>query len=120
MSGYFLGLLIVQMIAAVVIIILTLLQQGKGADMGAAFGSGSAGSLFGSSGSANFLSRMTSATAVIFFVTTMAMAYLSSKEMNTEGSSIYDTVEQPAVVVPLTNTDAEIPTSDNINQIPNN
>ena len=54
-------------VLAVILIILVLLQHGKGADMGAAFGSGSAGSLFGASGSANFLSRATSMTAALFF-----------------------------------------------------
>jgi len=65
---------------AVVLIILVLLQHGKGADMGAAFGSGSAGSLFGASGSANFLSRATSITAALFFATSMGLTYLSSNQ----------------------------------------
>jgi preprotein translocase subunit SecG len=64
-------------IAAAVIIILVLLQQGKGADMGAAFGGGTSGSLFGASGSANFLSRMTALAAAVFFVTSLTLAYFS-------------------------------------------
>lgn len=60
---------------AVVLIGLVLVQHGKGADMGAAFGSGSAGSLFGSSGSANFLSRSTAVAATIFFATSLTLAY---------------------------------------------
>ena len=63
-------LLAVQVLSALAIIILVLLQQGKGADMGSAFGSGSAGSLFGATGAANFLSRMTKWSAVVFFATT--------------------------------------------------
>lgn len=69
-------LLAVQVISSLTIIILVLLQQGKGADMGSSFGSGSAGSLFGASGAANFLSRSTKWAAVVFFATTAGLAYL--------------------------------------------
>jgi len=68
-------LIVVQVICAAAIIILVLLQHGKGADMGAAFGSGASGSLFGASGSANFLSRSTAVVAAIFFAVTIALAY---------------------------------------------
>lgn len=67
--------LTVHVIVAVAIVVLVLLQHGKGADMGAAFGSGSAGSLFGSSGAANFLSRATAVCAAVFFVTCLALTY---------------------------------------------
>ncbi|MCC6916365.1 preprotein translocase subunit SecG [Nitrosomonas sp.] len=77
----------VHVIAAVVIIILVLLQQGKGADMGAAFGSGASGSLFGASGSANFLSRMTAVAATTFFITSLTLAYFSSSS-NPAGESV--------------------------------
>ncbi|MBM3394972.1 MAG: preprotein translocase subunit SecG [Betaproteobacteria bacterium] len=70
--------LTVHVIAAAVLISLVLLQHGKGADMGAAFGSGSSGSLFGASGSANFLSRSTAVAAVVFFLTSMGLTYLST------------------------------------------
>jgi len=70
----------IHIIAAAVIIVLVLLQQGKGADMGAAFGSGSSGSLFGASGSANFLSRMTAVAATIFFTTSLTLTYFSSAD----------------------------------------
>jgi preprotein translocase subunit SecG len=63
-------LMIVQLLSALAIIVLVLLQQGKGADMGSAFGTGSAGSLFGASGAANFLSRTTKWAAVVFFAST--------------------------------------------------
>ncbi len=69
-------ILILHVIFAAAIIILVLLQHGKGADMGAAFGSGSAGSLFGSSGAANFLSRSTAVCATLFFVTSLGLTYL--------------------------------------------
>ena len=63
-------LLVVQILAALVMIGLILIQHGKGADMGAAFGSGGSGSLFGASGGANFLSRTTAVLAAVFFITT--------------------------------------------------
>jgi preprotein translocase subunit SecG len=65
----------VHVLASIAIIVLVLLQHGKGADMGAAFGSGSAGSLFGASGAANFLSRSTAVAAGIFFVTCLGLTY---------------------------------------------
>ena len=71
-------ILAVQMLAALAMIGLILIQHGKGADMGAAFGSGSSGSLFGASGSANFLSRTTAVLAAVFFVSTLALAYFGS------------------------------------------
>ena len=67
---------VVHVITAIVLIGLVLIQHGKGADMGAAFGSGSAGSIFGSSGSANFLSRSTAVAATVFFVTSLSLTYL--------------------------------------------
>lgn len=67
----------VQMLSALAMIGLILIQHGKGADMGAAFGSGSAGSLFGASGSANFLSRTTAVLAAVFFACTLLLAYFS-------------------------------------------
>jgi len=67
---------VVHVITAVVLIGLVLMQHGKGADMGAAFGTGSAGSLFGSSGSANFLSRSTAIAATLFFITSLSLTYL--------------------------------------------
>lgn len=69
-------LLVVQVISALSIIVLVLLQQGKGADMGSSFGSGSAGSLFGATGAANFLSRTTKWCAVVFFAATAGLAYM--------------------------------------------
>ena len=71
-------LIVVQVVAALAIIVLVLLQHGKGADMGAAFGSGASGSLFGASGSANFLSRSTAVMAAVFFAATLGLAYAST------------------------------------------
>ncbi len=70
-------LMAVQVISSLMIIGLVLLQQGKGADMGSAFGGGSAGSVFGAAGAANFLSRMTKWAAIIFFVSTGALAWVA-------------------------------------------
>ena len=80
-------LIVIQVLCAVAIIILILLQHGKGADMGAAFGSGASGSLFGASGSANFLSRSTAVLAAIFFVTTIGMAYTATAARSAAGRS---------------------------------
>ena len=71
-------LLVVHLVVAVVVCGLVLLQHGKGADMGAAFGSGSSGSLFGAAGSANFLSRTTAVLAAVFFVSSLGLTYLGS------------------------------------------
>ena len=68
---------ILHIIASLAVIGMVLLQHGKGADMGAAFGSGSSGSVFGSSGSANFLSRATAIAVTIFFLTSMALTYFA-------------------------------------------
>ncbi|MYZ43052.1 preprotein translocase subunit SecG [Schauerella aestuarii] len=79
MSSMLTIVLIVQVVSALSIIVLVLLQQGKGADMGSAFGTGSAGSLFGASGAANFLSRATKWAAVIFFASTAALAWMGHR-----------------------------------------
>jgi preprotein translocase subunit SecG len=71
-------ILVLHIIAAVGIVVLVLLQHGKGADMGAAFGSGSAGSLFGSAGASNFLSRTTGVLAAVFFATSLGLTYFSA------------------------------------------
>ncbi|MDN7719659.1 preprotein translocase subunit SecG [Burkholderia gladioli] len=71
-------IIVVQILSALGVIGLVLLQHGKGADMGAAFGSGASGSLFGTTGSANFLSRTTAVLATIFFIATLALTYLGS------------------------------------------
>ncbi len=69
---------VVQVLSALGVILLVLLQHGKGADMGAAFGSGASGSLFGATGSANFLSRSTGVLAALFLVSTLGLAFLSN------------------------------------------
>ncbi|ABM94364.1 preprotein translocase subunit SecG [Methylibium petroleiphilum] len=78
-------MVVVQMLSALVMIGLVLIQHGKGADMGASFGSGASGSLFGASGSANFLSRSTGVCAAIFFACTLALAYFGNLRASTGG-----------------------------------
>ena len=81
----------IQIVSALVMIGLVLVQHGKGADMGASFGSGASGSLFGASGSANFLSRSTAACATVFFVCTLALAYMAnSRPVGSGGGSVLD------------------------------
>ena len=86
--------LILHVIAAIGIIGLVLVQHGKGADVGAAFGSGSAGSVFGSAGSANFLSRMTAGLALVFFLTSIGLSFLASRKSTNKGVM----ANQPAVI----------------------
>ncbi|SAK79049.1 preprotein translocase subunit SecG [Caballeronia pedi] len=76
-------IIVVQLLSALGVIGLVLLQHGKGADMGAAFGSGASGSLFGATGSANFLSRTTAVLAAVFFVTTLTLTYFGSYKPQT-------------------------------------
>jgi preprotein translocase subunit SecG len=84
----------VQIVSALAMIVLVLVQHGKGADMGASFGSGASGSLFGATGSANFLSRSTAVCAAVFFSCTLLLAYLSNERMmRPSGGSVLD---QPA------------------------
>jgi preprotein translocase subunit SecG len=88
--------LAVQMLTALGMIGLILIQHGKGADMGAAFGGGSSGSLFGASGSANFLSRTTAVLAAVFFACTLALAYFGNLRTPETGSSVLDRAAAPA------------------------
>lgn len=89
--------LAVQMLSAVGMIGLVLVQHGKGADMGAAFGSGGSGSLFGASGSANFLSRSTGVLAAVFFACTLALAYFGNAQPRSSGGSV---LEKASVLAP--------------------
>ena len=77
--------LVIHVLAALALVGLILLQHGKGADVGAAFGSGASGSLFGASGSANFLSRTTAVLAVIFFVTSLGLTFFSTRKTEHKG-----------------------------------
>ena len=93
MDFLFSFVLIIHLLAAATLIVLVLLQHGKGADMGAAFGSGASGSLFGASGSANFLSRTTAMLATVFFVTSLTLAYIASSKPKTAGGLMENAVK---------------------------
>ena len=101
---------VLQIVAALVMIGLVLVQHGKGADMGASFGSGASGSLFGATGSANFLSRSTAVCAAVFFVATLALAYSANDRSRPASESVLDrpSVSAPAASAPLTGA-AQVP-----------
>ena len=103
--------LAVQMLSAIAMVGLVLVQHGKGADMGAAFGSGGSGSLFGASGSANFLSRSTGVLAAVFFACTLLLAYFGNAQPRATGTSV---LERAAVVAPAPATSA----ATGVSQIP--
>ena len=90
--------LVIHVLAAIGVISLVLLQHGKGADMGAAFGSGGSGSLFGATGGANFLSRTTAVLAGVFFVCTLLLAYLGNHRPAATSGSV---LEGAAVTAPV-------------------
>jgi len=114
-------ILTVHVLVALSIIGLVLLQHGKGADMGAAFGGGSSGSLFGSTGSANFLSRITAALAAVFFLTSLGLAYVATHQPKT-GSSVMQGVTAPPAVAPVPAQEvpkpAGVPAGSKANEIP--
>jgi len=89
-------LLAIHVIAAAAILVLVLLQHGKGADMGASFGSGSAGSVFGAAGSANFLSRATGVAATVFFATSVALTYVGAHRSTVAGGVMQGVTGEPA------------------------
>ncbi|WP_179401788.1 preprotein translocase subunit SecG [Burkholderia guangdongensis] len=99
-------IIVVQVLAALGVIGLVLLQHGKGADMGAAFGSGASGSLFGATGSANFLSRMTAVLATVFFIATLALTYLGSYKSQVSAGVLGAAAPAPASVVVASGTPA--------------
>lgn len=121
MNTLFLVVVVVQVLAALAIIGLVLLQHGKGADMGAAFGSGASGSLFGATGSSNFLSKSTAVAAAVFFVSTLGLTFLGTHHATGGGSVMDNLPTAPAgQVVPA---DAAKPAeaakpADQSNQIP--
>jgi len=99
METWFTVVIVAHVLVAVAIIGLVLLQHGKGADMGSGFGGGASGSLFGATGSANFLSRMTAALATVFFLTSLGLAYFATHRPK-EGGTVMQGVKtdsQPAL-----------------------
>ena len=106
MNTLFNLIIVVQVISALAIIGLVLVQHGKGADMGAAFGSGASGSLFGASGSSNFLSKSTAVAAAVFFASTLALAYAGNNRTNTEDEGVMGRVTVPSTQAPATGVPA--------------
>ncbi len=106
MNTWLIAVLTVHVVVALAIIGLVLLQHGKGADVGASFGGGSSGSLFGATGSANFLSRATAILATIFFLTSLGLAYLATHRP-AEGGGVMDAVKE----VPASTTTVPTPSA---------
>ncbi len=100
--------LVLHVLVAIAVIGFVLLQHGKGADMGAAFGGGSSGSLFGSAGSANFLSRTTAVLATVFFLTSVALTWFGSRDGTPQGVMDKGVMER-TVVPPAAPTDVPQP-----------
>lgn len=123
MNTLFTVIVVVQVLAALTIIGLVLLQHGKGADMGAAFGSGASGSLFGATGSSNFLSKSTGIAAAIFFAATLALAFVGNHHVSQSGG-VMDSLPAPAAAIPATPAASGAPAAapanpaDQSNQIP--
>ncbi|WP_022949927.1 preprotein translocase subunit SecG [Methylohalobius crimeensis] len=92
-------IIVVHVLIAIGIVVLVLLQQGKGADMGAAFGSGASGTLFGARGSTSFLSRTTAILAALFFLTSLSIAYFS--DFQTKKKDVMDILKQESDVPTL-------------------
>ena len=109
MNAFASVILAVQMLSALGMIGLILIQHGKGADMGASFGSGASGSLFGATGSANFLSRSTAALATVFFVCTLALAYFGNAKPASSGSVLESAAPAAAPAAPAQPAAGQIP-----------
>jgi preprotein translocase subunit SecG len=120
-------LVVVHLLLAIGLVVLILMQHGKGADMGAAFGSGASASVFGSRGASNFLSRSTAVLATLFFVTSLALAYFAMQSHEPEtlmgGVATPEPAEQATTdLPPVTDLpvvpDAAVPADDEVPKIP--
>lgn len=101
-------LLIVHVLVAIALVSFVLLQHGKGADAGAGFGAGSSGTVFGSQGSANFLSRTTAILAAVFFVTSLTLAFLSGQTIKVDSVMDSVSVTEPVSDVPAVDGDRSV------------
>jgi len=109
-------IIVVQVLSALAIIGLVLIQHGKGADMGAAFGSGASGSLFGASGSSNFLSKSTGVAAAIFFCATLALAFIGNSRHAAVSGGVMERLpvpSAPASQAPVNNAPTQAPAANN-------
>jgi preprotein translocase subunit SecG len=91
------AILTIHIILAVILIVLVLVQQGKGADAGAAFGSGASSTVFGARGSATFMNKLTTIIALSFFITSLSLAYISSNKSSSSKSLINDSVKEETI-----------------------
>lgn len=103
-------ILVIHVLVAIGVVALVLIQQGKGADAGAAFGGGASSTVFGSQGSGSFLTRATGVLATIFFVTSLSLAYISTQKV--KPTSIVDTVIEQKIDVPAVKEQPAKSTSD--------
>ena len=110
--------LVIDVISAVGLIGLILLQQGKGADIGAAFGSGASQTLFGSRGSANFLTRTTAILATVFFLSNLGLAWLYAKQSTTPASVTKSVVTEQPAKVETSAPPAEVPAAPKAPEVP--
>ncbi|MDM8552846.1 preprotein translocase subunit SecG [Desulfobacterales bacterium HSG2] len=101
-------LVVVHVIVCIALIMIVLLQTGKGADMGAAFGGGSSQTLFGSTGASTFLGKLTTVAAVVFMITSLGLAYISSQKT---GTSIMTDISPAAVEQPAIPEESEQPSA---------
>ena len=109
-------LIVLHVMVALAIIGLVLLQHGKGADMGSGFGGGASSSLFGATGSANFLSRATAILAAIFFALSLALAYVATRKPTEQGGGVIDAIRskqtqpaKPAAETPKPGAETQVP-----------
>jgi len=102
-------IIVVQVISALAIIGLVLMQHGKGADMGAAFGSGASGSLFGATGSSNFMSKATALAAAVFFGSTLALAYIGNTRVSGTDEGVMGRITVPSSQAPASGIPATTP-----------
>ena len=100
---------ILHMLTALALIGFILIQHGKGADVGAAFGGGASGSVFGARGSANFLSRTTAILAVVFFVSSLVLTYMASQRQDRKGVMDRAATEAPAAPAPASTVQVPLP-----------
>lgn len=114
------AILAVHILVGIAVIGLVLVQHGKGADMGAAFGSGASGSLFGASGSANFLSRTTAVFATVFFLTSLGLSYMATNRTQAPAASVMDHAKDEPAAAPQPAPAQPAPESDSkAKEIPN-
>ena len=119
MGGYLFSIVLtLHVLVGLGVIGLVLLQHGKGADAGAAFGSGSSGSLFGASGSANFLSRTTAVLASVFFITSLSLSYLGSREVSAPANVMEQAAPAATDAIPAPAGDAAGAADSKLDSIP--